>query len=29
MFDTSLDQLTEKLIGWGVLAPGSVGHTAD
>jgi transcriptional regulator with XRE-family HTH domain len=29
MFDTSLDQLTEKLIGWGVLAPGSVGHTTD
>ena len=28
MFDTSLDQLTDKLVGWGVLAPGSVGHTA-
>lgn len=26
MFDTSLDQLTEKLIGWGVLAPGSLGR---
>jgi transcriptional regulator with XRE-family HTH domain len=26
MFDTSLDQLTDKLIGWGVLAPGSMGH---
>ncbi|MFL6161040.1 MAG: transcriptional regulator [Jatrophihabitantaceae bacterium] len=29
MFDTSLDQLTDKLISWGVLAPGSVGHTAS
>ncbi len=29
MFDTSLDQLTDKLVGWGVLAPGSVGHTAS
>ena len=28
MFDTSLDQLTDKLVGWGVLAPGSVGHPA-
>ncbi|MCW2522752.1 MAG: transcriptional regulator, family [Frankiales bacterium] len=26
MFDTSLEQLTEKLIAWGVLAPGSIGH---
>ena len=26
MFDTSLEQLTEKLISWGVLAPGSIGH---
>ena len=29
MFDTSLDQLTDKLVGWGVLAPGSVGHPAS
>ena len=29
MFDTSLDQLTDKLISWGVLAPGSVGHSAE
>lgn len=28
MFDTSLDQLTDKLIGWGVLAPGSVGSSS-
>jgi len=28
MFDTSLDQLTDKLVSWGVLAPGSVGHPA-
>jgi transcriptional regulator with XRE-family HTH domain len=26
MFDTSLEQLTEKLVNWGVLAPGSLGH---
>jgi transcriptional regulator with XRE-family HTH domain len=26
MFDTSLEQLTDKLISWGVLAPGSIGH---
>ncbi|HEX2903092.1 MAG TPA: transcriptional regulator [Jatrophihabitans sp.] len=25
MFDTSLEQLTDKLVSWGVLAPGSVG----
>ena len=29
MFDTSLDRLTEKLLGWGVLAPGSIGHGLD
>lgn len=29
MFDTSLDRLTEKLIGWGVLAPGSMGQSSD
>jgi transcriptional regulator with XRE-family HTH domain len=29
MFDTSLDALTEKLLGWGVLAPGSIGHGMD
>ena len=28
MFDTSLDQLTDKLVGWGVLAPGSVGSNS-
>jgi len=26
MFDTSLDLLTDKLISWEVLAPGSIGH---
>jgi transcriptional regulator with XRE-family HTH domain len=26
MFDVSVDQLTEKLLGWGALAPGSPGH---
>jgi transcriptional regulator with XRE-family HTH domain len=26
MYDTSLDQLTDKLIGWGVVAPGSFGN---
>jgi transcriptional regulator with XRE-family HTH domain len=29
MFDTSLDRLTEKLVGWGVLAPGSMGQVPD
>jgi transcriptional regulator with XRE-family HTH domain len=29
MFDTSLEQLTEKLTLWGVLAPGSIGHSLD
>lgn len=29
MFDTSLEQLTEKLVTWGVLAPGSIGHGTD
>lgn len=29
MFDSSLDQLTEKLLAWGVLAPGSIGHQTD
>jgi transcriptional regulator with XRE-family HTH domain len=29
MFDTSLDRLTEQLISWGVLAPGSIGHATD
>ena len=29
MFDLSLEQLTDKLTGWGVLAPGSLGHSAD
>jgi transcriptional regulator with XRE-family HTH domain len=29
MFDTSLDKLTEKLVSWGVLAPGSLGHPGD
>lgn len=29
MFDTSLDRLTEKLISWGVLAPGSMGQSSD
>jgi len=29
MFDTSLEQLTEKLVTWGVLAPGSIGHPGD
>ena len=29
MFDTSLKRLTEKLLGWGVLAPGSIGHGLD
>jgi hypothetical protein len=28
MFDVSLDQLTERLVSWGVLAPGSAGHPA-
>lgn len=28
MFDTSLDQLTDKLTSWGVLAPGSVGSNS-
>ena len=28
MFDTSLDQLTDKLVSWGVLAPGSVGSAS-
>jgi transcriptional regulator with XRE-family HTH domain len=26
MFDVSLEQLTERLVAWGVLAPGSAGH---
>jgi transcriptional regulator with XRE-family HTH domain len=26
MFDVSVDQLTEKLLGWGALAPGSLDH---
>jgi transcriptional regulator with XRE-family HTH domain len=26
MFDTSLEELTDKLVGWGVLAPGSLGR---
>jgi transcriptional regulator with XRE-family HTH domain len=26
MFDVSLEQLIERLVGWGVLAPGSAGH---
>jgi transcriptional regulator with XRE-family HTH domain len=29
MFDTSLEQLTERLISWGVLAPGSIGHPGE
>ncbi|UQX90296.1 transcriptional regulator [Jatrophihabitans telluris] len=29
MFDTSLESLTEKLVSWGVLAPGSIGHPGD
>ena len=29
MFDTSLERLTEKLVAWGVLAPGSIGHGLD
>jgi transcriptional regulator with XRE-family HTH domain len=29
MFDTSLEQLTDKLVSWGVLAPGSIGHPGD
>ncbi len=29
MFDTSLERLTEKLLAWGVLAPGSIGHGLD
>jgi len=29
MFDVSLDQLTERLVAWGVLAPGSAGHPSD
>ncbi len=27
MFDTSLDRLTERLISWGVVAPGSMGQS--
>ncbi|MGX7679555.1 helix-turn-helix domain-containing protein [Jatrophihabitans sp. DSM 45814] len=29
MFDTSLEKLTERLIDWGVLAPGSMGHSTS
>jgi transcriptional regulator with XRE-family HTH domain len=29
MFDSSLENLTDKLIGWGVLAAGSIGHVRD
>jgi transcriptional regulator with XRE-family HTH domain len=29
MFDVSLDELTNRLVGWGVLAPGSLGHPGN
>lgn len=29
MFDTTLEQLTDRLTSWGVLAPGSIGHTTE
>jgi transcriptional regulator with XRE-family HTH domain len=29
MYDTTLDLLTDKLVGWGVLAPGSLGQATD